>query len=993
VLIKRTERQARRNSLSAALADPNGSGLDRRTFLRRSGIAAGSLAALGALQLGSVRKAEAGPPPAKGAAVTLRKNICTHCSVGCTVIAEVSNGVWIGQEPGWDSPINRGSHCAKGAATRELVHGDRRLRYPMKMVNGQWTRISWDVAINEIGDKLNAIREKSGPDSVYWLGSAKFTNEGAYLNRKFAAYWGTNNSDHQARICHSTTVAGVANTWGYGAMTNSYNDIRNAKTMVIMGGNPAEAHPVSLQHVLAGKELNRANMIVIDPRLTRTAAHATEYVRIRSGTDIPVIYGMLWHIFKNGWEDKQFIQQRVYGMDDIRKEVEKWTPDEVEKVSGVPGAQLERVAKMFATEKPATLIWCMGATQHTVGTANVRAFCIALLATGNVGQFGTGANIFRGHTNVQGATDLGLDIVTLPLYYGLVEGAWRHWCRVWETDYAWMESRFDTVNGPDGKPVKMMNTPGIPSTRWFDATMYPKDQVSQKDNLKAMFIMGHGGNTVTRMPEAAKGIEKLDLLVVADPVPTTWAVLSERKENTYLLPIATSYETDGSRTSSNRSIQWGEQIVKPIFESKDDLEVMYLLAKKLGFEDKMFKNIKVNGNLPVAEDILREINRGGWSTGYCGQSPERLKAHMKNQDKFDLVTLRALKDAPADIAGDYYGLPWPCWGTPELRHPGTHTLYNTNLHVMDGGGTFRARFGVERVVKTKVMENGVEVEKEVKHNLLAEGSYSKDSEIKDGYPEFTLGVLKKLGWDKDLTEAEMAVITRINPTTPDAVSWAIDLSGGIQRVAMKHGCIHYGNGKARANAFGLPDPIPVHREPIYTPRPDLVAKYPTLPNARQFRMPNVGFDVQKAAVEKGIAKQFPIILTSGRLVEYEGGGEETRANKWLAELQQDMFIEINPADAADRGIKDGGWVWVTGAEHSSKARMKALVTERVGKGVAWCPFHFGGWFQGVDQRSKYPKGADPVVLGESVNVLTTYGFDPVTGMQEPKATLCQIRSA
>jgi formate dehydrogenase major subunit len=991
VLIKRTERQARRGSLSAALADHNG-GLDRRTFLRRSGIAAGSLAALGTLSLGSVRKAEAGPPPARGAAVTLRKNICTHCSVGCTVMAEVSNGVWIGQEPGWDSPINRGSHCAKGAATRELVHGDRRLRYPMKLVNGQWTRVSWDQAINEIGDKLNAIREKSGPDSVYWLGSAKFTNEASYLNRKFAAFWGTNNSDHQARICHSTTVAGVANTWGYGAMTNSYNDIRNAKTMIIMGGNPAEAHPVSLQHVLAGKELNRANMIVIDPRMTRTAAHATEYVRIRSGTDIPVIWGMLWHIFKNGWEDKEFIKQRVYGMDDIRKEVEKWPPDEVERVTGVPGAQLERVAKMFATEKPATLIWCMGATQHTVGTANVRAFCIALLATGNVGKFGTGANIFRGHTNVQGATDLGLDIVTLPLYYGLVEGAWRHWCRVWEVDYAWMASRFDTINGPDGKPVKMMNTPGIPSTRWFDATTYPKDQVSQKDNLKAMVVMGHGGNTVTRMPLAAQGIEKLDLLVVADPVPTTWAALSERKNDTYLLPIATSYEVNGSRTASNRSLQWGEQIVKPIFEAKDDNEVMYLLAKKLGFADKMFKNIKVENNVPSAEDLLREINRGGWSTGYCGQSPERLKAHMKNQDKFDLVSLRAPKELP-EIGGDYYGLPWPCWGTPELRHPGTHTLYNTNLHVMDGGSTFRARFGVERVVKVKVMENGVEVEKEEKHNLLAEGSYSKDSEIKDGYPEFTYGVLKKLGWDGDLTEAELETIKRINPTTPDAVSWSIDLSGGIQRVAMKHGCIHYGNGKARANAFGLPDAIPVHREPIYTPRPELVAKYPTLPNARQFRMPNVGFDVQKAAVEKGIAKQFPLILTSGRLVEYEGGGEETRSNKWLAELQQDMFIEINPGDAADRGIKDGGWVWVTGAENGSKAKVKALVTPRVGKGVAWCPFHFAGWFQGVDQRSKYPKGADPIVLGESVNTLTTYGFDPVTGMQEPKATLCQIRAA
>ena len=236
-----------------------------------------------------MRKAEAAAIDGDVAATTLRKNICTHCSVGCTVIAEVVNGVWVGQEPGWDSPITRGSHCAKGAATRELVHGDRRLRYPMKLVNGQWTRISWDVAINEIGDKLMEIRGKSGADSVYWLGSAKFTNEGAYLNRKFAAFWGTNNSDHQARICHSTTVAGVANTWGYGAMTNSYTDIRNAKTMIIMGGNPAEAHPVSLQHVLEGKEMQRANMIVIDPRMTRTAAHATEYVRIRSGTDIPVI--------------------------------------------------------------------------------------------------------------------------------------------------------------------------------------------------------------------------------------------------------------------------------------------------------------------------------------------------------------------------------------------------------------------------------------------------------------------------------------------------------------------------------------------------------------------------------------------------------------------------------------------------------------------------------------------------------------------------------
>jgi formate dehydrogenase major subunit len=651
---------------------------------------------------------------------------------------------------------------------------------------------------------------------------------------------------------------------------------------------------------------------------------------------------------------------------------------------------LRSVAEKFAKDKPATLIWCMGATQKTVGTANVRAFCTALLATGNVGGFGNGANIFRGHCNVQGATDLGLDVVTLPLYYGLAEGAWKHWCRVWELEYPWVQARFESK--------KMMETPGIPSTRWFDATLYPKDQVEQNDNLHAMMIFGHGGNTITRMPDAVKGIEKLDLLVVGDTVPTTWAVLSERKNNTYLLPIGTQFESSGTRTASNRSLQWYDPIVPPIFECKDDYEAMYLIARKLGLAEQLLKNIKIENDRPLAEDILREINRGGWSTGYCGQSPERLKLHRDNQKDFDLVTLRA-KDGPCK--GDYYGLPWPCWGKPELKHPGTNTLYNTNLHVKEGGSTFRARFGVER--------DGV--------TLLAEGSYTVGSEIKDGYPEFTYGLLKKFGWDKDLTDAERTVIETVGGKIPDpkpfsippipaekaitdkaeadldAVSWSTDLSGGIQRVCLDHGVMHYGNAKARVVAWNLPDPIPVHREPIYTPRVDLVSKYPTMPDARQFRVPNIGFTVQKTAVEKGIAKQFPLILTSGRLVEYEGGGEETRSNKWLAELQQDMFVEINPADAGERGIKDGGWVWAAGPENGSRARMKALVTERVGKGVVWMPYHFGGWFQGVDQRAKYPKGADPYVLGDSMNELSTYGYDPATGMQEPKVTLCQIRAA
>ena len=474
--------------------------------------------------------------------------------------------------------------------------------------------------------------------------------------------------------------------------------------------------------------------------------------------------------------------------------------------------------------------------------------------------------------------------------------------------------------------------------------------------------------------------------MVADPHPTTWAALAP-SARTALICCRSRPATrpTGSRTSSNRAIQWGEQIVKPIFESKDDNEVMYLLAKKLGFADRMFKNIKVDEQRaggrgrPARDQPRRLVDRllrpvaGAAEVAY-GES-ERLRHASRRRPR--PARTRATTTVCRGRAGARRNSSIParrCSTTPTSRS-------RKAAAPSAPASAWSARKRCPTADQRKV-------------SLLGNGYYSKDSEIKDGYPEFTYGVLKKLGWDKDLTEAELAVINKINPATPDAVSWSIDLSGGIQRVAIEHGCIPYGNGKARANAFGLPDADPDASRADLHAAPELVAKYPTLPNAKQFRMPNIGFDVQKAAVEKGIAKQFPLILTSGRLVEYEGGGEETRSNKWLAELQQDMFIEINPADAAERGIKDGGWVWVTGAEtRTPRRRMKALVTERVGKGVTWCPFHFAGWFQGVDQRGNYPKGADPIVLGESVNALTTYGFDPVTGMQEPKATLCQIRAA
>ncbi|WFM69710.1 molybdopterin-dependent oxidoreductase [Halomonas sp. CKK8] len=937
-----------------------GLGISRRQFLKRSGATTGGLAAAGFMGAPMMQRAEAAEKTAvSDAPVETKRTVCSHCSVGCGVYAEVQEGVWTKQEPAFDHPINRGAHCAKGASLRQHGHSSRRLKYPMKLVGGEWQRLSWEDAIEEIGSKVLELTEAHGPDSIYWLGSAKFNNEQAYLMRKFAALAGTNNTDHQARICHSTTVAGVANTWGYGAMTNSLNDIQNSKSIMFIGSNPSEAHPVAMQHILLAKERSQAHIIVVDPRFTRTAAKADSYVRIRPGSDVAFIWGLLWHIFENGWEDREYINQRVYAMDEVRNEVAQFSPEVVENITGVSEEAMRDTARRLAENRPGCVVWCMGGTQHTTGNNNTRAYCILELALGNIGKSGGGANIFRGHDNVQGATDLGLMSHSLPGYYGLSEGAWRHWARVWDLDYEWLKGRFDQAEYADGQP---MYSSGITVSRWIDGVLEQEEDISQRTRLKAMFYWGHAVNSQTRGPEMQKAMQQLEMMVIVDPYPTVAGVMHDRQDGVYLLPAATQFETTGSVTATNRSIQWRDQVIEPLFESKPDHEIMYLLARKLGFGDELVKNYQMNGDEPLIEDITREFNAGMWTVGYTGQSPERLKAHQQNWHTFSFRDLKA-EGGPAD--GDYYGLPWPCWGNAEMGHPGTPILYDTSKRVSEGGLTFRARFGIER--------DG--------ENILADGSFSEGSELEDGYPEFTDAMLKDLGWWDDLTEEEKA--------EAEGKNWKTDLSGGIQRVAIAHECAPFGNAKARCNVWTFPDPIPKHREPLYTSRRDLVADYPTWDDvASHYRLPTLYKTIQ----EKDVTGEYPIILTSGRLVEYEGGGEETRSMSWLAELQQEMFVEINPALANDLAIAEGDMVWVEGAE-GGRVKVKALVTPRVAREVVFMPFHFGGMFQGESLHDRYPEGSAPYVLGEAANTATTYGYDSVTQMQETKCTLCRIEKA
>jgi len=728
-------------------------------------------------------------------------------------------------------------------------------------------------------------------------------------------------------------VAGVANTWGYGAMTNSLNDMRHAQAMIFIGSNAAEAHPVAMQHILHAKEVNNAPIIVVDPRFTKLAAKASEFVRIRPGTDCIFIMGLINEIIQKGWEDKDFIHSRVAGFPEMAEVATQYTPEEVENVTGIPAAQTRKVAKILATNRPASLTWCMGGTQHHIGSSITRAFCILQLVLGNMGKSGGGTNIFRGHDNVQGATDMCVLSHTLPGYYGLKDGSWKHWCRVWNVDYDYIVSRF--------KEKKWMNAKGFTLSRWYEGVL-GEEKIEQYTPIKAMIQWGCGSNSNSQYNRVVKAYNKLDLFVIVDPFPTM-AAATCTTDNVYILPCSSQYETSGSVTSTSRQIQWRHKIVDPINNCRDDYTIMKDLVERLGFADEFYKNIK-----EIPEDITREINRGTLTIGYNGQTPERIKKHMENWHTFDIETLQA-KGGPCD--GDYYGMPWPCW-TEE--HPGTPILYDISKPVAEGGLPFRNRFGLE---KTYIMSGRTE------NQLAAKGSCNPGSEVKGGYPEF-----------KDVV-----------PGT----NWKTDLSQKTLKEAIRRGMAPFGSARARCVVWTFPDQIPIHREPLHSPRPDLIEKYPTYEDQpNHYRV----FTRFKSEQNPDLVKKFPFVLTTGRMVEHMGGGAETRSNKYLSELQPEMYAEVNPVTGHNLGVRDGDMIWIESPE-GGKVKVKAFFTERVDEKTIFMPYHFGGTLMGESLAGNYPEGHAPYVIGDAANVCTNYGYDIVTQIQATKDGLCKVSRA
>ncbi|WP_277641707.1 molybdopterin-dependent oxidoreductase, partial [Wolinella succinogenes] len=547
----------------------------RRSFLKMAALA-GALGGSGALASGGVvRSATAQELKEAHPGSKKVKTICTACSVGCGIIAEVKNDVWVRQEVAQDHPVSLGGHCSKGAGMIDMIRSQKRVKYPMKKENGKWKRISWDQAIDEISAKMLEVRSKHGPDAVQFFGSAKVSNEQAYYIRKFAAFFGTNNIDHQARLCHSSTVTGVANIFGYGAMTNHLGDIQKAKSIFIMGSNPAVGHPVGFQHFLKAKEINGAKLIVVEPRFTRTAAKADHFLQIRAGTDIAFMHGMINLIVKNGWEDKKYIEDRTMGVAEVLKESAKYTPEVVADICGIKPEQLIEVTRLYAQNRPGSFVWAMGLTQHSVGTGNTRIAPILQLILGNMGKSGGGCNILRGHDNVQGASDMGCLSENLPGYFPNAEPSFKHWANVWQVDFEWLKARF----APD-----MMFKNGFTLARWWQGVLQEeKTYNGDSGQLKVLFNIGTGLISISQTNEVKRALDKIDLFVMIDPFPHDAIAYSDKPDGIYLLPACSQFETSGTVTATNRSGQWRYQVVNPIYESKPDHEILFAFAKKFGF--------------------------------------------------------------------------------------------------------------------------------------------------------------------------------------------------------------------------------------------------------------------------------------------------------------------------------------------------------------------------------------------------------------------------
>ncbi len=479
--------------------------------------------------------------------------ICPYCGVGCQMDLNIKDGKIVKVTSNETADINGINLCVKGRFGFDFVDNEDRLKTPLIKRNGKFEEAGWDEALDMIAVKLSEIKKKNGADSIALLSSAKCTNEENYLMQKFArAVLGTNNIDHCARLCHASTVAGLAKAFGSGAMTNSISEIKDTGCIFVIGSNTTENHPVIALEIKRAVN-NGAKLIVADPRKIALSGISDIYLQHCPGTDAALLNGMMNVIFKENLWDEEFVKARCENFEQFKEVIEKYTPEYTEKITGVYACDLIESARIYAKTEKAIIFFSMGITQHTTGTDNVLSVANLAMLTGHVGKENCGVNPLRGQNNVQGACDLGALPNVLPGYQSVSDEKLRDkFSRKWNCE---------VPSKPGLTVVEMINS-------------------AHSGQVKAMYIMGENPMVsdpdITHVKEA---LRELEFLIVQDIFLTETAELAD-----VVLPGASFAEKDGSFTNTERRIQRVRKAIEPVGESKPDWEIICLLSQKMGYE-------------------------------------------------------------------------------------------------------------------------------------------------------------------------------------------------------------------------------------------------------------------------------------------------------------------------------------------------------------------------------------------------------------------------
>jgi formate dehydrogenase major subunit len=458
--------------------------------------------------------------------------------------------------------IRRAEFYPKGALSREVKGDlqDPKHRRPGGVVDyaevmPAFREASWDEALDLVAKKLAAIRDTHGPGALAGFGSAKCSNEEAYLFQKMVRVaWGTNNVDHCTRLCHASSVAALLEGISSGAVTNVFADVKNAEVALCVGTNTTSNHPVAASFF---KEASKTGtkLIVVDPRRPDLADHAYAFLKIKPGTDVAFWNSLMHVIIREGLVDETFVRERTDGYEALAKTVAEYSPDRASKICGIPAARLEEIARVIGRAKSVLIFWGMGISQHTHGTDNARCLIALCLLTGNVGRPGTGLHPLRGQNNVQGASDAGLIPMVFPDYQSV------------ETDA--IREKFEKAWGKKLDPKKGL-------------TVVEIVKGALEGTIKGMFMMGENPFlSDPNMNKVRKALSNLEFLAVQDIFLTETAEFAD-----VVLPATSALEKLGTFTNTDRRVQIGRPALKPPGEARVDWEIICEISTRMGYEMK-----------------------------------------------------------------------------------------------------------------------------------------------------------------------------------------------------------------------------------------------------------------------------------------------------------------------------------------------------------------------------------------------------------------------